>query len=264
MNLVGIGYSIHYVDSLFIILSVGVLIGFLIQWRFYPYHYIALIPSSIFMFSLAFRKIDEFSPVCIVIAGVLVGFLLINIIVSGLKNKEDLLSCLMKPIPHYMNRMLAALIISDRIQCVRSDWLLQWGDTPQLNILSGIPSPAGNESTTPWNWGLSNDKARQALSNVVDLRPRYLVPMIDNINLEVFTRSTGLHYNHIDTVYVNNEAFRIFQLCDIGQPSKKISDEMKYDLFLECRKKEGNGRFIWNWSEDRETTAPSCGDGYNS
>ena len=239
-------------NYLFPLMLLGATVGLLIQWRFYPYHYIALVPSSIFTFATGFTNGNDVSIPLLFMAGTTALYLLINIIVNGFKKKEIFVSSLMKHLPHYSNRMLAAEKISEKILCRSDDWMLQWGDTPQVNLLVGVPSPAGNESTTPWNWGLSNDKARQALSTTIDLKPKYLVLMIDNINFNTFSGSTGLYYKLIDTVYIENEAFRIFKLSRILEPNKKVSDDMKYDLFMECKKKEPNGRSVWNWADPEE------------
>lgn len=217
--------------------------GLLMQFRFYPYQFLPLIPGAVLAASsLQHPPAGDALTAFPIYA--LIFFMVSQQTIFLLKTTENKATALLGALPHYLNRCLAAPRLAALLPSQKDDWLLVWGDSPQVNLYAGLPSPVGNENPTAWNWTLFKGKMEQAIATIQATKPRFVIPTIDNINWITFEKTTGLRYACLAKIKIHDEFFAIYQLVDSFPPDNTAV--LAKDYFLPCRQISTDGRHVWN------------------
>jgi len=240
--------------------------GILIQHRFYGYHFLALIPSSVMLGGMGYHSFGHNLWYQISLCFCLI-VLLKSLHWEVFSSPEQINRELFGMIEHYRVRNSVAHKISDILGVNFSDTVLTWGDSPQLNLLLKTPSPLINQDVTHWGFKGNPYIVADLLLRCRKKPPAYIIPMIDNINWAYFVRITGLEYKKILAIQEGGESFPVYAFDkrrDIPELENEILEqiynkatqtndfgahEIIDTLFMPCRKITAGGRQIWNHAE---------------
>lgn len=235
---------------LFLPMLCAAIAALVLQFRFFGYHFLPLIPYGVAAGTYAWNSAAASWQ-----QGLLWAFMGLLILASSrffLLTDEGINKILFKKIPHYQHRNIASVKIAKHLRGEKIRSLLQWDEGRHVNVLLGIPTPAGNDEVAPWSYSLYPAKGEAMINGCRHRPPEILLPMINNINWQTFTALTGLHFqkDKAATVIVDNEVFPLYRL-DQNRP-RQIPDEnngsqsLMSELFIPCRCVTKDQRRIWN------------------
>ena len=214
--------------------------AFIIQFRFYGYHYLTLLPSTAYVAAYVFNELHSHSLFLLSFYSIIFGLLILHI-KDFFSTPEKLTSKLYTEIPHYRNRILACPYLAEKIEPDENDKILVWGDCAQLYIHTNCPSAFDYQEITQWGYRMKPFLSPQLILNCLEKSPKYIFLMIDNINFDFLHKITGLRYVRHKEVRVSNEIFPVFMLKNIDKityyPISSLEiDHIVWDFFSKSKK----------------------------